>query len=748
MLKDFVPRRYQEVIFSKAIERNTLVVLPTGLGKTAIALMISAHRIINFPKSKIVFLAPTKPLIEQHRDYFQKYLLLNNEVLSVFSGTISPEKRKELWKDSTFIFSTPQGFENDILSGKISFEDVSLIIFDEAHRAVGDYSYIFLAKKYMGQAKNPLILSLSASPGDSTEKINELCKNLFIENIEYRSLDDEDVKDYVEETKINWVEVDQNKEFTKLTNYLNEFFQNRIKLLNDLGLYKGTYKDLSKSQILKLQSELQVLISKGETSPELFKSISVVAEILKMMYANELAQTQTLNAFVDYMEELNSQSLTTKTKSVKNIVNDIMFKSALITARDLISKGLEHPKIAKLKHLITDIIKNEPSSKIIIFSQYRQTATELKKHIDEIITSEIFFGQAKKNNISFSQKKQKEILDSFRNGNFSCLIATSVAEEGLDIPKVDHVIFYEPVPSAIRSVQRRGRTGRHSKGFVSVLITKGTQDEIFRWVSFHKEKKMYSALNFFKNKNDSIKALKENKLQKSLTEFSKNINNNNEVNKKENETKLLILADYREKASPLLKELSNTCQIELKNLDVGDYFLGGDVCVEFKNVRDFVDSIVDGRLLSQLKSLVKYEKPLIVIEGTEDLFSIRKVHPKAIHGMLATISISYRIPIIMTKNAKETADLFITIAKREQIGSSQNYSLHSEKPQSLKEQQEYVVGSFPGIGSTLAKPLLEKFGSIKGIVNANEKDFQEVSKIGPKKTKAFLDLCNLKYTNN
>ena len=93
-----------------------------------------------------------------------------------------------------------------------------------------------------------------------------------------------------------------------------------------------------------------------------------------------------------------------------------------------------------------------------------------------------------------SQKEQKKMLDDFRNGMFNVLVATSIGEEGLDIPKVDLVVFYEPIPSAIRSIQRRGRTGRQEKGRVIILMVKGTRDEAYRWVAHHKEKKMHKNL--------------------------------------------------------------------------------------------------------------------------------------------------------------------------------------------------------------------------------------------------------------
>jgi Fanconi anemia group M protein len=147
MIKDFVPRLYQETIFSTTVSKNTLVVLPTGMGKTAIAMMLASFRLKQFPNSKILILSPTRPLINQHMTTFQKFMNIDETHFAVFSGEVTPEKRAEMWKEKQIIFSTPQGLENDIISSRIKLEDVSLLVFDEAHRAVGDYSYVFVAKQ-------------------------------------------------------------------------------------------------------------------------------------------------------------------------------------------------------------------------------------------------------------------------------------------------------------------------------------------------------------------------------------------------------------------------------------------------------------------------------------------------------------------------------------------------------------------------------------------------------------------------
>ncbi len=138
MLRDFTPRLYQETIFATASKKNTLVVLPTGLGKTAIALMLATQRLSQYPQSKIIFLAPTKPLAEQHLAVFKSHLELPEEKFAIFTGAVAPEKRALLWQTAQIIIGTPQGLENDLLGSRLDVTPVSLLIFDEAHHATGD----------------------------------------------------------------------------------------------------------------------------------------------------------------------------------------------------------------------------------------------------------------------------------------------------------------------------------------------------------------------------------------------------------------------------------------------------------------------------------------------------------------------------------------------------------------------------------------------------------------------------------
>ena len=140
-------RQYQINIAKSASNDNSLIVLPTGLGKTIVALIIIAKE-LKKENNKILFLAPTKPLVIQHSQFLKQFLEIDDESIIVFTGEISPEKRKKMWDDSRIIVSTPQVIENDLLSKRLDLKNVSFVIFDECHHAVGEYSYVFVSEIY------------------------------------------------------------------------------------------------------------------------------------------------------------------------------------------------------------------------------------------------------------------------------------------------------------------------------------------------------------------------------------------------------------------------------------------------------------------------------------------------------------------------------------------------------------------------------------------------------------------------
>src|SRR3989338_71749 len=289
MIKDFTPRLYQETIFATCAAKNTLVVLPTGMGKTNVFLMMAAHRLKQYPNSKILLIGPTKPLIDQYLQVFRKNFDIKEEEMCVLTGMVAPEKRAELWNKARIIFSTPQGLENDLITKKVGLEEVSLLGVDEAHRATGNYSYVWIAEQYNKAALHPRIIGMTASPGSDMQTINEVCKNLHIEEIEARTYSDDDIKQYVQDIEIEWREVKLPEELLEIKRRLDICVNERIEKLKKWNLSRHIS---GKKDLLEIQAELHGRIAKGEKDFFLWTAISMLAETIKAYHASELLETQ------------------------------------------------------------------------------------------------------------------------------------------------------------------------------------------------------------------------------------------------------------------------------------------------------------------------------------------------------------------------------------------------------------------------------------------------------------------------
>ncbi len=494
-----LPRDYQKAIFETASKKNTLVVLPTGIGKTLIALMLSVDRLKAHPTSKIVFLAPTRPLVEQHFDYFKKHLPELFADLQLFTGQIPAEKRKKIWQTAEIIFSTPQCVANDLKNYLYNLNDVSLLIIDEAHRCLKNYDYTKVVSFYKNHAKNQRILGLTASPGHDPDKVRQIISHLNLEEIEIRTRESDDVKPYVKEREYAKVEVPFPPELMEIRALLRKIYDEKVENLKAKGYLAGP---ANKIILLKLQNRLFQQLSQRNFAA--MHGVSYCAQAIKISHAIELLETQTLSGLYEYMKNLYEQAAQKKSKASQTIAKMPEFSKAYLLLEMLIAKKTEHPKINQTAEIIKQEFEQNPSSKIIIFSQFRETASSISKKINEIegVKSAIFIGQAKKSTNSgqsgLSQKEQKQVIEDFRAGNLNVICATSIGEEGLDIPEVSAVIFYEPIPSAIRKIQRAGRTARLQPGKLIILVTTDTRDEIHHYASAARERKMHKIIDTIK----------------------------------------------------------------------------------------------------------------------------------------------------------------------------------------------------------------------------------------------------------
>lgn len=759
LIKDFLARDYQQSIFANSLDKNSLVVLPTGLGKTVIALMLSVYY---FNKSKgekkVLFLAPTKPLVEQQQLSFENFFENSKEFkFQTLTGLVSPKKREELYKKNDFIFSTPQLIENDIINNIVNPSDFCLVIIDEAHRATGNYSYCFIAEQF--EKANSNILALTASPGTSLDQIREVMENLKVNHVEVKSYDDKDVKPYVNNTNVEHISVELPKEFEEVKNLLKQVFNERIGKLKKLNCFeKKNANQITKMDLLMLQSQLREQISLGEADEDTWSAISLAAGVMKLQYGQELFESQEISAAYTYFHNF-FRAGGDNSKAVQELINDYDFRDAYQKLLNLTKQEVLHPKLIKLKEIIFEKFSKNPDLKIIVFNQYRESAQKIVAELSKVkeIKPVLFVGQAKKGDFKLSQKDQKKVLDEFRGDGFNVLVSTSVGEEGLDIPKVDLVIFYEPVPSAIRTIQRIGRTGRFNQGNAIILQTLGTRDVITRYVADAKEKKMYQALEKIKNDiNNSTNKKKDVGLNKFMNQESK-ISSEEKSKKQEDKSQIkvedkyddrfLIYVDNREN-NDLIKELFNIedLKVESKKLDVADIVISEQIAIERKAKIDFVNSIIDKRLFEQLINLAKnYKRPVLILEGQENLYSLRNLNPNVILSTLSAIAVDLRIPIIYTNSKQETAQMILTIARRNKKDKKEISLAGDKKSFSESQELEKFVSTIPKVNVMTAKNILLHFKSVKKLVNSTKKQLEECPGIGKLKAEFLFEFFQREY---
>lgn len=502
--RDLEIRKYQTEIANKCILKNSLVVLPTGLGKTIIAVLVASRILQTYPpQSKIIVLAPTRPLINQHYDTFMKFLTLPEDTFVVLTGKVNPQDRAEIFNNSQIIFYTPQTLRNDLIHNKYTLETTALIIFDEAHHASGDYPYTMIAEKFVEQNPDGTILGLTASPGASKQKINMLCKNLFIsqENIHIRTRKDRDVKTYLKPMDVYKIGVNLTELMSHAYELLNSVLEERLQYLSQLNFLeiKGEplYAHIIRKDLLRLNSELIAALKNGDTIG-VYSALSINAQGLILFHMQELIEQQGLDVLLHYLEKMYKDAKKkNSSKAVRVLTGDYRLNQLFLELKknhDFTPDNLIHPKYQVLVKVILDELRTNPISRILVFVKLRDSVKNIVNKLKDTngIHAVRFVGQATKStdDKGLSQKQQIEILDQFREGEYNVLVSTNVGEEGLDIAECDLVIFYDVVASEIRLIQRKGRTARHRQGRVIILYCKNTHDEIYLRIALNKLKRM------------------------------------------------------------------------------------------------------------------------------------------------------------------------------------------------------------------------------------------------------------------
>ena len=488
-------REYQLELAEVGTTDHTLVCLPTGLGKTTVSLLVTASRLAEVGGTSLL-LAPTKPLVSQHADFYRTALSIPNEEIVTFTGEVRPNDRADLWERAQLVIATPQVVENDLIGSRISLSDTTHITFDECHRASGDYAYNYIAERYHADAENPLVTGMSASPGGDREAIEEVCANLGLNEVTVMTEEDADVGTYTHETSVEWERITLPEEVIEIRDALNGVIKERLGKLKELGVARSTQPDQSQRDLNAIRAELQKLMNNDQS--EGYQGMSIHAEVMKLRRAVTLAETQSVESLRRYFErQRNAARSSGASKASQRFVSEPSVRKAVRMAEDFDDL---HPKFRRTRILLAETLGIEEGDRVIVFTESRDTAETLTEFLGEHFSVHKFVGQGdKEGSDGMTQKQQQETLDAFRAGEFEVLVSTSVAEEGLDVPEVDLVLFYEPVPTAIRSIQRRGRTGRQTEGKVTVLMAEDTRDEAYFWISRRRESQMESQLRTLKS---------------------------------------------------------------------------------------------------------------------------------------------------------------------------------------------------------------------------------------------------------
>ncbi|HME51799.1 MAG TPA: helicase-related protein [Candidatus Lokiarchaeia archaeon] len=524
-LGDMELRDYQVEAAWNSYLHDTLVVLPTGLGKTMIAVLQAAMFITDMQDEQlpgiIVMLAPTRALLLQHQALFTEKLAVNPDSITIIDGAMQPTARAKFYAGlaidaPALLFMTPQTLDNDLQKNRFHREKLAAIIFDEAHHATLDHPYVLIYNDLVKHGCKARVLALTASPGENEEEIAAICTNLGIEpsNAIFKAREDDDVQPYIHAITIQRTGVDLQPAWYDMLDTLKLSLAQCCTWLVMAGVAEADVilgKEFKKAIPKMFFLDLFQKYSAGEDGGGgnlRFQIMSRLATCIKLHHAIEMLETYGIDAFLDYHDSMMEDFKKRKTKATAEVLLDQGYNAVIQVAGELKHKGdssqRDHPKLVVLKSLLEEFLAANPASKVLVFVNYRASIKMICDYIDTSnLTIKIhrFVGQGtrKKSDEGMKRDRQSKILQQFKQGAYNVLVATSVAEEGLDIAECDLVVFYETVASVIKFIQRQGRTGRKHAGNVAILYTRGTMDEFRMKALDSKLSKLRGVYYNFKN---------------------------------------------------------------------------------------------------------------------------------------------------------------------------------------------------------------------------------------------------------
>ena len=562
LLSDAIEARaYQLDAVNESLAGSMLLVLPTAAGKTAVAWMLIAEKLIE-KVGKILLIAPTVALVNQHLKGINKILALKEiEPISI-TGQNMANKRAGMWISSRIVIATPQVVRNDIINGILSIEEYSLVIFDEAHHCTGEHAMAQVGRLYNSKSQNPLILGMTASPGSNISQVEEICKNLNLQRIHLRTPDDPMISEYLSNLEVQEIKVNVPEEIIVLTNPLILWQKGIVDRERRLGIYimPGEINHIGLSNAM---DRAKKAINRGKKSA--YSSISQIGIAMRLHHLINHMLCQGTAASREFLNRLENEN---GNKSVRNFMRDVRIQKLLVEIK---KKNEIHSKVGAVRRLVRERLRRNLDSKIIIFASFRDTITVLDEAMGDLKDARAiqFIGQTNRSSSEgLKPKEQIKRLEEFRNGSANILISTSVGEEGLDIPTADLVIFYEPVSSETRTIQRRGRTGRQREGEIIVLIAEGTRDENARSAALKREKNMHKVVQRVKRKLSLSNHIGENKLNNFKVKKYDEIIDASEFIRKEKDSHAPTVVKFDEsRVNMERKEIKRTKLEKFRSLD-------------------------------------------------------------------------------------------------------------------------------------------------------------------------------------
>lgn len=485
-------RDYQFSIVRNSLFNNTLVALPTGLGKTFIAATVMLNFYRWMKTAKIVFVAPTKPLVSQQVEACYQIAGIPRSETTLLTGDIAPALRVDEWQEKRVFFMTPQTLLNDLSHGYADPKSISLLVVDEAHRAVGEYAYAKVTKLIRRFSKSMRVLALTATPGSKVETVQEVIDNLGISHCEIRTEDSIDIRQYVHSRDIERMVLDPSDEM----NLISELFTKALKpMLEKLSSQNIWYarNPMALTSFGLMQAQKEWFESRGRHANQGLQGMmrAIFTTLTSIAHSIKLLNYHGIKPFFDNLKDMRDEQESKGSKGSKykrQLIEDSSFQEMMTRITQWLRTDgfVGHPKLTALSDRVLNHFmdhKENSATRVIVFSEYRDSAEDIVKTLNAhrpLIKASVFVGQADgKRNEGMKQAQQIETIEKFRRGDFNVLVATSIGEEGLDIGQVDLIVCYDSSASPIRMLQRMGRTGRKRAGQIVLLLMRGKEEEQF-----------------------------------------------------------------------------------------------------------------------------------------------------------------------------------------------------------------------------------------------------------------------------